>query len=155
MPEVESVTIAGRVFNVASRYTEGHQLTAGEADQLNQVFRENIRNNLAKKIEGISDEDAQKRVDEYAAGYEFGVRAGGGGGPRDPVKVEAMRIAREQVKKAIQKAGKKVDDFSAKDITDRAAAELEKHPAWTEEAKRRIEASRSLAAETLDFNEAA
>lgn len=149
MPATEQITIQKRTFNVPNPYEEGHQITAGEAGALNQVFHENVRNNLAKKISELDDAAAQAAVDAYVESYKFGERTGGGGGPRDPVKVEAMRIARELVKKAILKAGRKIEDFGAKAISERAAVELEKHPEWTEQAKERVAAMRETADASL------
>lgn len=150
MPDTEQITIQGRTFNVPNPYEDGHVCTANEAAALNQVFHENIRNNLAKKLSEGQDE-AQAQIDSYSSTYQFGVRTGGGGGggPRDPIKVEAMRIGREAVKNAILKKGLKIEDFGAKQISERAAATLPAHPEWTEEAKRRVTAARQIADETL------
>lgn len=155
MPGTEQITIQERTFNVPAPYAAGPvELTDGEAHALNQVFHENIRNNLAKKIKELSQEDAQAQVDLYAEDYEFGVRTGGGG-TRDPVKQEAMRIARELVRRALMKAGKKLDDFSSKSISERAAVELGKHPEWTEQARATVAAQKQLAEASLDSIETA
>lgn len=150
MPATEEITIQGRAFTVPLRYEEGHVLSAGEVSALNQVFHENIRNNLAKKLP-TDQAEAQKVVDDYSETYQFGVRTGGGGGggPRDPVKVEAMRIARKAVETAILKKGLDLKTFTAKAISERAAIALPNHPEWTEEAKRRVSAQKQLADETL------
>lgn len=148
MSAKEEITIAGTIFQVPNPYEAGHQVSAGEADALNQVFHENIRNNLAKSAkDGTLTQDA---VDAYADKYEFGVRTGGGGGTRDPVRSRAMDIAREKVKSGLAKAGKKIGDFSAKQISEAAAKALEAHPEWTNLAKQQYEAEQSLAESTLD-----
>ena len=100
----EQITIAGRTFTVPTPFAEGHVLNANEASALNQTFHENIRNNTAKKIKEIEDQEQAKAVvDDYADGYQFGVRSGGGGFRGDPVMTEAMSIAREAVRRGLQK----------------------------------------------------
>lgn len=151
----EQITIAGQAFLVPNPYEVGHVVTAGEADALNQTFHENVRNNLATKIKegveaGKSAEDLQALVNEYSEKYEFGVRTGGGGRSSDPVRSRAMDIARDKVKGALQKKGEKISNYSAKQISEAASNALDKHPEWTELAKRQIEAEQALAAETLD-----
>lgn len=149
----ESITIASRVFTVTNPFAEGHVLNGPQADALNQVFHENIRNNLAKKLEGLSDTDAQTKVTEYENTYEFGVRTGGGGGPRDPIHTEAMRIAREAVKRGLQRKGVKISGdgaIGAKEITAYAEKALAKHPEWLDTAKATVEANRAAAGQALD-----
>lgn len=148
MAAKEQITIAGQTFSVPSPYETGHPINAGEADALNQTFHENIRNNLAKLAK--DGNLTQEKVDEYSEQYEFGVRSGGGGGTRDPVRSRAMDIARDKIKNALIKAGKKFSDFSAKQVTEKAAQALDMHPEWLNLAKQQYEAEQSLAADTLD-----
>lgn len=160
MPATETITIQKRTFTVPNPYAEGHVVSANEANALNQVFHENIRNNLAKKLPEV-DADAQAAIDAYAKTYQFGVRTGGGGGgggPRDPVKLETMRIGRKQVIAAILKKGLDPKSFTAKQISERAAAAIPTHPQWIEQAKATVAAMQQNADETLaqmDLNEAA
>lgn len=145
----EEITIAGGTFSVPNPYEVGQVITAGEADALNQVLHENIRNNLAKQAKAGTLSQAE--VDAYADKYEFGVRTGGGGGgPRDPIKARAMDIARDKVKAALGKTGKKISDYSGKQISAAASTALEKHPEWLDLAKRQVEDERALAGEVLD-----
>lgn len=143
---MQTVTISGKPYQVAPRYTEGHTLTANEASALNQTYFENIRNNFAGKAkEGATQED----LDAYASGYQFGVRTGGGGGSRDPVESEAMNLAREHVKKTITKAGKKLSDYTAKAISEAAGKLVEQNPSFREAAKKRVEEMRSIASDSV------
>lgn len=140
-----SVTISGKTFDIGDRYSQGHALTENEASALNQLRRENIRNNMAKSVKdadeaGTFDQDAmQAQVTEYSDAYEFGQRTGGGA-TGDPVKREAMEMARQAIRKAIKEGGKKLSDYSAAQITAAAEAQLEKNPAYMAEAKKRIAA---------------
>lgn len=108
-----NITIAGRQFAVTPRYSAGHTLTENEANALNQVLFENLRNNFAAKAK---EGQTQEQFDEYAASYQFGVRTGGGS-RQDPVQAEAMSIARDQIKAVIRKAGKNLSEFKAAAIT--------------------------------------
>lgn len=144
---MQTITIAGKPFQVAPRYAEGHVLTANEASTLNQTFFENIRNNFAQKAK---DGGTQAELDAYVEGYSFGVRSGGGGGSRDPVEVEAMNLARDAVKKAITASGKKIADYSAKAISEAAAKLLEKKPEYREKAKERVAEMQAIAGGEVD-----
>lgn len=136
MPEITSetprttITIAGESFSVPQPYAEGHVLNANEASALNQTYAENVRNNQASKVKehkeaGTFDAEVfQGSIDDYCDGYEFGVRTGGGRSG-DPVRQEAMNIMRDQVRQAIVKQGKKLADYSAKQISELAAKNLD------------------------------
>lgn len=151
----DQITIAGRTFNVPSPFSEGHVLSANEAQALNQTFHENIRNNTAKKIKEKTDEEAQSIVDDYANDYQFGVRSGGGGFRGDAVMTEAMAIAREAVRRGLRAKGYALsgdNKVPATKVTEFAKAALDKHPEWIELAKSRVEEQKAAVAE-LDFSQ--
>lgn len=148
----EKITIGGHQFEVAAPYSEGHELNANEAAALNQTWRENIRNNMAARLKehldkGGSAEDFQEVITQYANDYEFGVRTGGGGGPRDPVRTEAMNMARQIIRNAIKQQGGNVKDYDAGAITAAANNLLDSDNGASilEEAKKRVEAQQSAA----------
>lgn len=115
----DNITICGRGFDipVPDRYTPGSaiELTEGEASSIRQTFCENIRNNIAarmKKDNGAVNEagalheelveEWQTKVNEYAEGYQFGVRTGGGGRtPVDPVDRETLKIIKDKVREKL------------------------------------------------------
>lgn len=139
----EQITISGTAFNVPLRYEEGHELSAGEASALNQTFHENIRNNLSKTAkEGTLTQEA---VDAYAAGYQFGVRSGGGGATRDPVMSEAIKIAKAKLSASLKAAGKKVSDVDPAALTEAAKALVARDGAILELAKERVAQAQALA----------
>jgi hypothetical protein len=152
---VEQITIAGKTFNVPIRYEEGHELTAGEASALNQTYHENIRNNLAKKVKEAEEAGAfdhaqmQATVDQYANEYQFGVRVAGTGVTRDPVKSEAMRIAKKQLGEMLRKNGKKIGDYEVAAINAAAQKLIDKDPQIMELARQRVEEQKSLAQQDL------
>lgn len=159
MPDVNEstprteITIAGETFSVAQPYAEGHVLTANEASALNQTFAENIRNNMAAKVKEFKesttwDHDVvQGRVDDYVDEYEFGVRTGGGR-TGDPVRAEAMNIARDLVRREIQRQGKKLADYTAARISELAKSILDRGDSNSHTilatAKARVEAASGL-----------
>lgn len=146
MSELHTLTIAGQSFTVAPRYAEGHVLTANEASTLNQTFYENLRNNFAGKAK---EGGTQADFDAYVDTYKFGERTGGGGGSRDPVEVEAMDLARDAVKKAIQAKGGKIADYKAAAISEAAKKLVETNPVFREKAKERVEQMRAVASDTV------
>lgn len=160
---METITIAGHAFQVPLRYKEGDELSAGEASALNQTYHENLRNNFAKKVKegtdaGVGLDVLQDQLNAYAAEYQFGVRSGGGGGPRDPVMTEGMRIARDKVKEQLKAAianpqskyyNRKISDFKAEVIGEAAKALLARDPAILELAKKRVAELQSAATSDL------
>lgn len=173
-PSVMSITIQGLEFEVDRPYATGpHELTAGEANALNQTRAENLRNNFAGKIKSAMEdyrkanslaEDAEVPVSnldhdglktefaKYAADYEFSERAGGGGTrtPTDPVEREANNIAWGRIKPALTAKGIKIDSVSKEKKAELIKSAIAKYPAIMEEAKRRVEAAASIALDDLD-----
>ena len=150
--QMEQITIAGKTFNAPLRYEEGHELSAGEAAALNQTYHENLRNNFAKKVKdsieagAFSQDIAQHEFDAYAREYQFGVRTGGGGAPRDPVTKEALDILKDKIRMALKKKNLKADAAS---ITARAKELLPTRPDIMELAKKRVAEAQAIAAEDL------
>jgi hypothetical protein len=152
-------TIAGVELSVPQPFAEGHTLTAGEASALNQTFAENVRNNLASKAKDKTDKEGkvtagtpitQEMVDAYAAGYEFGVRAAGGGSESrlSPVEREARRIAREKVEAKLREKGAKV----SKENKDALIAQLAERPEIVKMAERRVREADKLSMDELGFD---
>lgn len=120
------ITIQGQDLSIEVPYAEGHQLSAAEASQLNQVYAENIGNNFRSKVKemlegGSSLDDVQAALDAYAETYEFGVRRASGATKRtvDPVMKEMRALA----KKALTDFFKKKEvDFSSLSVDEKEAA---------------------------------
>lgn len=171
----EGYTVQGLTFQMPQPYVTGpHELTEGEASQLNQVLAENLRNNFAAKIRAKIEayktanniaEDQEVGVDvldkdeldtefaEYAAKYEFGVRQAGAGGPRapaDPVGKEAHKIAWDRIKTALTKKNIKLDSVSKEKRGELIEQTLAKYPAIREEAERRVNAVADIAIGEID-----
>ncbi len=154
----DQITIKGHPFRVPVRYAAGHTLTDGEAIALNQALHEHLRNNFAKKVaDGVEAnvpvETLQQQLDDYANGYQFGMRAGRGGGFRgDPVMTLAMSYARDVVRQAIKSRNLSNDDWPAPRITTAAKALLETQGndgKIIQTARQQVEAERSTAKEAM------
>lgn len=126
----QDLTCQGQELNIGCPFEEGHELTAHEAGAMNQLFKENIRNNFAPRIKAMSEggeslDAMQKAADEYCGEYEFGLTRSGGS--RDAKKTAAMGIARKLVRSALLKKGYKSKDIEAPRVTELAEAALGKN----------------------------
>lgn len=109
MPQL---TIKGQIFDINDdpKITVGTPLSEGMVASLQQTRRENIRNNLSKKVEeALNGSDTlapeaqdrlQSLVNEYGEKYEFGARQAGTPRVTDPVEREARREVAEIIKAA-------------------------------------------------------
>lgn len=166
--ELVEFTIKDLTLKIEAPYEEGHQISAGEASALNQLLRENTRNNLAKKVEELMDKNEwtveevrsdpeklaqfQTIVDTYVEKYEFGERLGGGR-ISDPVEAKAMERAREVVRSKIVEAGFKVSEYKASEISALAKQVLDGPlgEGIREKARADVEETRKLAEATIDI----
>ncbi len=153
----EQLGIQGVVLTIPMPYVEKHVCTANEASALNQLLKENVRNNQAPHVkkwleDSKSPEDMQAELDKYLAEYTIGVRRAGGS--TDPVQKEAVNLAREKVKKAILDKGGKINQFKAADITAKAEAVVKQYPQFLEKAKE-IVGRRSMDFDDLEIDTSA
>lgn len=149
------ITIQGTTFIAPEPFTEGHTLNANEAAALNQLLHENLRNNFAGKVkaaieeaggsvENIDGAALQAEFDEYAKGYEFGIRRSGPRVPLDPVAREAQKIAKGLIAKKLKANKVKLDDLPEGKLEALVAAVLAANPAIIETARARVEANAGL-----------
>ena len=122
---MRNITIQGVEFEISEPYAEGHTCTEAEAKALNQTRSEAIRNNNAKRIkdakEAHGDElpaniltELADAISTYDKEYEFTLASVGGGRvSRDPVEVEARKIARTSIIAQL-----KTDNRTLKSVTD-------------------------------------
>lgn len=147
-------TIQGQIFSLAPRYAAGHVVSLVEANTLNQVLIENLRNNFASSIKTAKDaaEKAGTEVDvealrtkfaEYASAYVFqGVRRAA---PVDPIGKEEHKLAKEAVLALLRKKGHDPKTVSTDKMDELVAAIKERRPEIREEAERRVAARQSAA----------
>jgi hypothetical protein len=91
---LKTITIGGERFEVPMPYVAGHVCTEGEANALNQLLSENVRNNLASKAK--DGKLSQADVDDYVASYQFGAK---GSFTANPIESMALAIARKKISK--------------------------------------------------------
>ena len=89
----KDITCAKKIFSIPMPFEAGHVCTQNEANALNQLLAENVRNNIAGKLKKDTDV-TQEEFDAYVASYDFGVRAVS---TKDPVE----KIIRELVESKI------------------------------------------------------
>lgn len=168
----QDITVQGIAFSSPNAYSEGSVLKSNEAGALNKTLAENLRNNFASIVTGAKEaaakandisvddvttdhldmEDLVTKWNEYVSGYEFGTRRGGTRLPTDPVEREALNIARDKVRAAIKAKGMTLSEVPAAQINSLAEQLIERNPAITEEAKRRVEAQRAIGLAELDLS---
>ena len=152
-----TITISGFDFEISTPYAEGHTCSEAEAKALNQTRSENIRNNMARKINAVKDDDGNLTEDqlaeltaavaEYDAGYEFTLASvGGSASAMDPVEKLAFQIAREGVNNWLRSQDKKLADYRGKDADPELNAKYETAIA----TKAASEEVRKLAKKRLD-----
>ena len=148
-------TIGGVEVQVPQPYAEGYVLSAAEAAMLNQTFAENISNNMRSKAEkdgtALTAEQFQPLIDEYVAGYEPGVRSGGGGGGAralTPVEVEVRNLATAKLKEILKSKGLKQKDINFVEVRDKI---IEQHrDALTAQAEKVVKAREKAAGSNED-----
>lgn len=149
-------TCQGQTFTIPLPYVAGHQLTEGEASQVNQLLTENVRNNFAGKQKARAEKGepllTQDDLDAYVAEYEFGVRKAGSGEARlTPVEREARRISRDRITEALKAQGKKVEKETMEQLVSQLAARED----IVREAEKRVKAVSKISIEELGLGEVA
>ena len=161
-PTSKDISIHDQTFTVRAPYQEGQSLSAIEAKVLNQTRAENVANNFRKRIKAALEGVALKEGAEietfdavkaamaaYDETYTFAMPSSGSTKePLDPVEREALRIARDTIKKALADGGRKLKDIE-EDKLEAAILALSEREDVVKEAKRRVSASKKVADETL------
>ena len=156
----QGITIKGITFTAPAPYTEGHTLTANEAAALNGVLGENLRNNFASNVakaketageSGLTDAalaELQEKFQTYAQSYTFGAKRVAKA-PADPVGKEAHKIAKALLMEHLRKNSmdpKSIDGATMEKYVQQIIA---KYPHVSEEARKRVEATKQLAAVSI------
>ncbi len=159
----KSLTIAGVAFEVSTPYAEGHPCTEAEAKALNQTRGENIRNNQAKAVKAVIEAaggmngkdlpeigtDAMAELTASVAAYDKDyvftlASVGGGRKSKDPVEVEAGKIARAAIMAHLKASGRGVKDVD-KDALAALIAEVAERPDVVKAAKKAVAERTKLA----------
>lgn len=164
-----TITIQGHEFDFGQpRYAEGHSVNANEAHALNQVLLENVRNNTASRIKAAAEKAAVAPADvnidspneagltlrqsilDYAASYAFGLRSVRTAEPVDPVEKEAIKIAKDAIRKALASKKIKVANLPEGKFDEMVETYAAREDTVSE-AKRRVKANEKAGAGELDL----
>lgn len=168
MPKT-SITIQGLTFDVDLPYAEGHTVNQFEANALNQTWAENIRNNFASKVSKVLEAVEEQRgqgaelsedelgilrgeFEKYAGEYKFQGRRGPGA-PVDPVKREAIKIARETLRQLLSSNNQSLKDLKEGEAERIVELLIEQKPEIMETARQRVEQLKSIAGATLSLKD--
>jgi len=110
------IKIQGHHFLCSQPYAEGHVLSTSEADALNQMRSENLRNNFAAQMRKAASEGKEPPTAEdfaaYDRAYTFGQkRERGTGTVRDPVGAAERKLAEGALRDKIAAIGQKWKDY--------------------------------------------
>lgn len=111
-------------YTIAQPFAEGHVCTANEANALNQLLSENVRNNFAPKVEKSEVAPTQEDLDNYVAGYQFGVRSVSSS---DPVEKVMRQLVGRKLIEALKARGKNKSSLSSEEFKNAIDAAVEKN----------------------------
>jgi hypothetical protein len=154
------IRIGQYAFSIGSPFASGHVLSANEAEAMNRLRAENIRNNVKKWVDQerarcavgeLLTPDAlselQDKISAYAASYQFGVIGEPKGGlRRTPFEQELRAVALERVE--LQMRQMEIE-LSAEALELALEQQMKLAPV-VEEARRRVKARQELAAQALE-----
>lgn len=157
MTEKKTITISGHAFDVRQPFATGHVLTEGEANQLNQTWAENVRNNLAAKVKLAFSEEPTLEVNpdtigaivtSYDEAYEMTLATVGAKRVTDPIEVEARKIATEMLTDFLKKKGLSIRKLS-EEVRVAKIAEVAAKDSVVAMAKKRVAERTKRAEEAL------
>lgn len=155
---MSTVIINSLRFELPDVYAPGHVCDAGEARALNQVRRENIRNNFAPRVKaartaGLDETIVREMFDEYAANYSFTANFRERN-PADRIEAQCRKLALEVARAAARTKGQNFDDFDPDQQEIAISMLIRERPALREEAAARIrrldELSASIVSDEAD-----
>jgi hypothetical protein len=165
----QTITVSDIKFVAPAPYAEGHQVTAGEAAALNQVYGENLRNNFAKRVKKAKEDwaaehpgepiaehivaDLQAQFTQYASEYEFHGKRRSTRAPSDPIAKEAFKLAKTAITEKLRERKIDIKGLPEGQLAGWVEELLEKQPSIREEAKRRVEAAKAVADTALNLDE--
>ena len=149
--------IAGIQLRVPEPYAAGREIDETEARVLNQVFAENLGNNLRSTFTKVYNSDdgvftdpswdqarAQDELDDKAQTYQWYQRSGGRIS-MNPVEKKARELATAAVKDALARDGRTADKETVKQLSDNA---FEKHrDTFLSKAQALVDAAKQAASE--------
>lgn len=158
---MKDIKIKDCVFSIQAPYTEGKKISAVEANALNQMRAENIRNNMTKKakaqmkaaeVENVSDlTEFPAEVAEYDKQYIFAVQSKTQALSAE--EREAIKLARVALNATLASKGRKVRDVRKDNPEwyEEKLAEIASREAVVLMARKVLETRDSASNEAIDF----
>lgn len=151
-----TIRIRQHRFYIRRSWPEGHVLTLGEAQALTQLAMENIRNNVDEWVVGRDRQQGtgqlgweehqglEQKINQYADGYEFKSRRGGGAEGTGGSHFDRMlrRVAEERAGSRLQLGGVSP--------TQREIEAEQENPECRAEAERRLVVEQRVAQRALE-----
>lgn len=145
-------------FDIAEPFVKGSVLSPGEAQALNGLRAENIRNNMSKPVllavsmllpgellDPATLSELQDKIARYDSGYQFPLRFESSK-KRGAIELEARALAEAEVETQLRRAGVEVSE----EEKEKLVVEMELTPAIQGEARKRVQARQQVAKETLE-----
>jgi hypothetical protein len=158
MPDL-TMRIRQYSFTLAPRYSAGTVLTAGEAQALNGLMVENIRNNVdqwvASEVAALpagtllpaeTITALQRRISDYQQQYQFNERRGAGRPRAGAIELEARQLALMRIS---EREGIVVGDISVEQFAS-SIDELLEDPSLQAEARDRVAIREAAVQRSLD-----
>lgn len=153
-----ALVVQGVTLHVPSPYTGGHVMSQGEADAMNQLFAENMRNSFSKKVKAAQEKaegqplsteilaELQAQMDTYTAAYSFD----GGGRQRaprvvDPVERKLHKMAEQAVVVMLNSKGYQKSQISKENFQSLVDTVIATQPQLREDAARAVELESRIA----------
>jgi len=121
------ITIQGQKYQVPQPYAPEHVCTEAEAKALNGLIAENARNNFARRLKKINEENgklaegvepqpmpSQAELDDYLKSYEIGARKIAV--QLSPLDKEKKRLASEMLTTALRAKGRQKKDLTTEAV---------------------------------------
>ena len=113
------IKIQGHFFLAPSPFEDGHACNSAEAEALNSLLGENLRNNFAAQMKRAATEGkdipGQEEFSAYADTYAFGQKRVRVSHTKDPIGAIERRLAESAVRDRIAALGRKWKDLE-KDV---------------------------------------
>lgn len=153
-----ALVVQGVTLRVPAPYQGGHVMTQGEADAMNQLFAENLRNSFSKRIKTALDAndgkllspealaDFQVQMDTYASKYSFD-NTSRQRAPRvvDPVERKLLKMAEQAVVVMLNSKGYQKSQISKENFQSLVETVVKTHPGLREDAARAVELESHIA----------
>jgi hypothetical protein len=151
----KQATVAGVAAMIPVPFVAGHSITEGEANALNQILIENVRNNVTARAKAAKEKnaefDVQASINEYVPAYEFGARSVAFR-ITDPVEKLINQFAKDKVSAALRAKNIKLSSVPADKMAELVENYATKYgPQLRTLAEARVQEEASLALAELDM----